>query len=42
MESVSGKATLKKFQIFLQKLPQSEFKFFLNKYLGDYIYKKNM
>ena len=41
MESVSGKATFKKnFNLFLQKLPKSEFKFFLNKYIGDYIYKK--
>ena len=41
MKSVSGKATFKKnFNIILQKLPQSEFKFFLNKYVGEYIYKK--
>lgn len=41
MESVSGKATFKKnFNLVLQKLPKSEFKFFLNKYIGDYIYKK--
>ena len=41
MKSVSGKATFKKnFNIIMQTLPQSEFKFFLNKYVGEYIYKK--
>ena len=41
MKSVSGKATFKKnFNLILQKLPQSEFKFFLNKYVSEYIYKK--
>ena len=42
MKSVSGKATFKKdFNLVLQKLPQSEFKFFLNKYVNDiYIQKK--
>jgi DNA primase len=41
MKSVSGKATFKKnFNLILHKLPQSEFKFFLNKYVGEYIYKK--
>ena len=41
MKSVSGKATFKKnFNLVLQKLPKSEFKFFLNKYIGEYIYKK--
>mgnify|MGYP003339367187 CR=1 FL=1 len=41
MKSVSGKATFKRdFNLVLQKLPQSEFKFFLNKYVNDYIYKK--
>ena len=43
MKSVSGKATFKKnFNIIMQKLPQSEFKFFLNKYVSEYVYKKNM
>ena len=41
MKSVSGKATFKRdFNLVLQKLPQSEFKFFLNKYVNEYIYKK--
>ncbi len=41
MKSVSGKATFKKnFNILLKKLPQSEFKFFLNKYVGEYLYKR--
>ena len=41
MKSVSGKATFKKnFNLVLHKMPQSEFKFFLKKYVGEYIYKK--
>jgi len=41
MKSVSGKATFKRnFNLVLQKLPKSEFKFFLNNYVNEYIYKK--
>ena len=41
MKSVSGKATFKRdFNLVLRKLPQSEFKFFLHKYINEYLYKK--